>query len=151
VDPGVHSWLRTLRFEDSTAQAVFDADRVQAERQASASRGLEEALATLAAQPAYAQAVRYLRCFRGIDTLTAIGLVVELFDFGRFASPRGLMSYLGLVPTGHSTGGHPRREGGRRSSRNPTRFDLLRPESVPVESVVSPRLLSRLPPTPITH
>ena len=104
-----HSWLRTLRLEDPTTQAVFDAYRVQVEQQASACRGLEEALATLATQPAYAQAVGYLRCFRGIDTLTAIGIVVELFDFGRFDSPRGLMSYLGLVPSEHSTGGHPHR------------------------------------------
>jgi hypothetical protein len=65
--------------------------------------------------------VGYLRCFRGIDTLTAIGIVVELFDFGRFDSPRGLMSYLGLVPSEHSTGGHPRRGAITKTGNRPVR------------------------------
>jgi hypothetical protein len=107
--------------DDPTAQTVFDAYRVRVEQQESACRGLEEALATLAAQPAYAEAVGYLRCFRGIDTLTAIGIVVELFDFGRFDSPRGLMSYLGLVPSEHSTGGHPRRGAITKTGNRPVR------------------------------
>jgi transposase len=81
-----HSWLRTLRFEDPPAQAVFDAYRVQVAQQASACRGLEETLATLATQPAYAEAVGYLRCFRGIDTLTAIGIVVEWWSCSTLAA-----------------------------------------------------------------
>jgi transposase len=104
-----HTWLRTLRLDDPTAQAVFDAYRVQVEQRTETLRGLEETLTQLAQQPKYAGVVGALRCFRGVDTLTAIGLVVELFDFGRFDSPRGLMSYLGLVPSEHSTGGNPHR------------------------------------------
>jgi hypothetical protein len=34
---------------------------------------------------------------RGIDTLTAASSVAELHDFRRFANPRQLMGYLGLV------------------------------------------------------
>ena len=36
----------------------------------------------------------WLRCFRGIDTLTVILILAELHDFRRFALPRALMAYL---------------------------------------------------------
>ena len=48
--------------------------------------------------------MKHTRCFRGIDTLTAIILVCELYSFGRFGSARGLMNFLGLVPGEDSTG-----------------------------------------------
>src|SRR5205085_5595759 len=45
-----------------------------------------------------------LRCLRGADTLTAIGLCAEVGDFERFARPGQLMSYIGLVPSEFTTG-----------------------------------------------
>ena len=42
--------------------------------------------------------------FRGIATRTALGLLAEIGDFRRFASPRELMSYLGLTPCEYSSG-----------------------------------------------
>jgi transposase len=45
-----------------------------------------------------------LRALRGIDTVSAIGLVAEIGDIGRFAHPRQLMGYLGLVPSEASSG-----------------------------------------------
>ena len=45
------------------------------------------------------QQVAHLRCLRGIDTLSALGLCAEVGDFERFARPAQLMSYLGLVPS----------------------------------------------------
>ena len=45
-----------------------------------------------------------LRCLRGIDTLTAVGLCVEIGDFERFARAERLMSYVGLVPSESTTG-----------------------------------------------
>ena len=45
-----------------------------------------------------------LRCFRGIDTVTAMTILAELHDFRRFDDPRRLMAYLGLVPSEHSSG-----------------------------------------------
>jgi transposase len=53
--------------------------------------------------------VGWLRCFRGIDTLTAILILAELHDFRRFHSPRALMAYVGLVPGEASTGEKHRR------------------------------------------
>ncbi|MGH2862284.1 MAG: IS110 family transposase [Solirubrobacteraceae bacterium] len=45
-----------------------------------------------------------LRCLRGIDTLTAVGLCAEIGDFERFARAEQLMSYIGLVPSENTTG-----------------------------------------------
>ena len=50
-----------------------------------------------------------MRCFRGIDTLTAILLLAELHDVQRFPKARALMAYLGLVPGEHSSGDRHRR------------------------------------------
>jgi transposase len=48
--------------------------------------------------------VSALQVLRGIDALSAIGLVAEIGDLSRFAHPRQLMAYLGLVPSEHSSG-----------------------------------------------
>lgn len=53
------------------------------------------------------QATR-LRCLRGVDTLTAVGLCVEIGDFERFARAEQLMHYLGLVPSEDTSGEHRR-------------------------------------------
>ena len=45
-----------------------------------------------------------LRCLRGVDTLTAVGLCAEIGDFERFARAEQLMSYVGLVPCESTTG-----------------------------------------------
>jgi len=52
----------------------------------------------------YSDRVKILRCFRGIDTLTAMVLQTEVVDFSRFAGAELLMSYFGLVPSQHSSG-----------------------------------------------
>src|SRR3989441_5678252 len=52
----------------------------------------------------YREPVGWLRCFRGIDTLSAIILLAEVVDFQRFRRPRELMAYLGLVPSEYSSG-----------------------------------------------
>src|SRR5438128_2109727 len=43
--------------------------------------------------------VARLRCFRGIDTLSALVLCLEIGDWQRFARPAQLASWLGLVPS----------------------------------------------------
>jgi transposase len=48
--------------------------------------------------------VERLRCFRGIDDLTALTIAAELGDPRRFATAPSLMAYVGLVPSEHSSG-----------------------------------------------
>jgi transposase len=47
---------------------------------------------------------RRLRCFRGIDDLTALTIAAELGDPARFPSAPSLMAFVGLVPSEHSSG-----------------------------------------------
>lgn len=48
--------------------------------------------------------VAALATLRGIDFLAAVTLVTEIGDFRRFAHPRELMGFLGLVPSEFSSG-----------------------------------------------
>ena len=68
-------------------------------RSSSAAEQLETTIGELVPASPYAQTVARLRCLRGIDTLSAVGLAAEIGDFTRFERPGRLMSYLGLVPS----------------------------------------------------
>ena len=68
---------------------------------------LEAQMASLVEGSPWEQTVARLRCLRGIDTLSALGLCAEVGDFERFARPAQLMSYLGLVPSESSSGETP--------------------------------------------
>lgn len=106
---GHRLWLRSLHFEQQADQVVFDNYLQAIEHVEERLRTLEQHIESVSQLPAYAEAVGALRCFRGIDTLTAMGLVAELHDFMRFDSARGLMAFLGLVPSEFSSGGSERR------------------------------------------
>jgi transposase len=104
-----HAWLKALTWEHAAERHVVD-DYLLAIAQVQARlTNLDTQLAELAETAPYAEPVGWLRCFRGIDTLTAMIIVAELHDFRRFVTPRALMAYLGLVPTEHSSGQHTRR------------------------------------------
>ena len=71
---------------------------------------LDLAIAELAAEPPFAEVVGRLCCLRGVSTLTALGLTVELGDWTRFR-PQSLGPFLGLIPSENSSG-EKRRQGG---------------------------------------
>ena len=65
---------------------------------------VEAELAKLATSVPCAHTVARLRCMRGIDTLTALGLCAEIGEWGRFDHPDQLSAYLGIVPSEHTSG-----------------------------------------------
>jgi len=71
---------------------------------------LETAIDELIPGSPWAQTIGRLRCLRGIDTLSAVGLCAEIGDWARFPKAGHVMSYLGLVPSEDSTG-QTRRQG----------------------------------------
>jgi hypothetical protein len=99
-----------LRFDDAASETTFldylDAVETLPQRCAA----LEAALAELASVSPFATTIARLRCFRGIDTLSAAGICAEVGDFHRFAHPRLLSGYLGLVPC-ERTSDQQRRQG----------------------------------------
>jgi len=102
-------WLRGLHLEHAAQQAVFDDYCLAIDQLEERLRALEAKLAGWAKTEPYATPVAHLRCFRGIDTVTALGLVAELHDFRRFRRARQLMAYLGMVPSEDSSGERTRR------------------------------------------
>lgn len=97
-------WLRRLKFERPADQAIFDDYLLALEQLGERLHTLEAKLSQIAEQKPYREPVAWLRCFRGINTTTALSLVAELHDFRRFTSAPALMAYLGLVPSEHSSG-----------------------------------------------
>ncbi len=71
---------------------------------------IEAELEQLAASSPWAVTIARLRCLRGIDTLSALGLCAEVGEFARFEHPDGLSGYLGIVPSENTTG-QQRRQG----------------------------------------
>lgn len=67
-------------------------------------RAVETELRTLLTlEPLHARVTR-LRCFRGIDDLTALTIAAELGDPHRFPTAPSTMAFVGLVPSEHSSG-----------------------------------------------
>jgi transposase len=102
-------WLAGVRLEQPASQRAFEDYRGAVLALMIRREQLESAIArSLPASP-WAQTARRLMCLRGIDTLTAAGLCAEIGDFRRFAHPSQVMSYLGVVPSEHSSGDRRRR------------------------------------------
>lgn len=70
---------------------------------------LDKRIEEIAFSESYKEIVGRLRCLRGIDTQSAMVLATEIGDFTRFAGAEELMSYLGLVPGAHQSGGSAKR------------------------------------------
>ncbi|MDQ3938320.1 MAG: IS110 family transposase [Chloroflexota bacterium] len=98
------TWLSKVELAEAPAQATLLDYRGAVEALIHRRAQLERQIAAEIAGSAWAREVGRLRCLRGVDTLTAIGLCVEIGDFDRFAKAGQLMSYLGLVPSEHSSG-----------------------------------------------
>jgi transposase len=99
------AWLRTQRFDLPSAQRTFDEYLAQLDFGIDRLRTLDAEIATVADKEPWKPLVGRLRCLRGIDTLSALTLLVEIQDFRRFRSPRELMNFVGLVPSIHASGG----------------------------------------------
>ena len=102
-------WLRRQRFPSGPLSVVFDecyGRMVDAKTRRDA---LDKAISELAATPPYVDVVERLVCLRGVSTLTAFALTVELGDWSRFR-PESLGPFLGLTPS-ESSSGERRRQG----------------------------------------
>lgn len=97
-------WLRSQRFEWPHLQQTFEANLRACEEAEGRLECLNQQVRDLAQGKEHAVIVRYLRCLKGIDTLSAVTLAVEAQDFRRFKKAREFMSYSGLVCSEFSSG-----------------------------------------------
>jgi transposase len=96
-------WVHGQRLADSLAQAALEQMLIHLggiDRQLAA---LDARLEQIAQEQRWGWQVEKLRAFRGISTLTALGLIAEIGDFARFSHPRELASWLGMTPSEYSS------------------------------------------------
>ena len=118
-------WLSTLAFEHPAQQIVFQ-DYVDAvtdsERRLSQ---VEEQILGLVREWNLRPVVDALQAMRGIALINAVVLVAEVGDFTRFANPRQLMAYFGLIPGERSSGETVRRGGITKTGNSHARRALV--------------------------
>src|SRR5216110_1803192 len=97
-------WLGEQRFEHACEQITFDSYLHAVDLVDARIVQLERAIRETSEQQPWRELIGRLRCLRGVDTLTALGLLAEIGDFGRFTSAEQFMAFVGLVPSEHSSG-----------------------------------------------
>ena len=114
---GVHdTWLRQQRFELLGLQMAYDTAYETMLATVARRERLDKAIAVMAADSPFTPVVNRLGCLRGVSTLTAFGLAVEIGDWQRLTG-RSIGAYLGMVPTEHSSG-QSRSQGGLTKTGN---------------------------------
>lgn len=103
------AWLKKQEFEWPALRQTFSGYMRALDDGDEQMRAYDQQLADLAQTEAYRTPVRYLRCLKGIDTLSALTLIVEAQDFRRFKSAASFMSFTGLVSSEYSSGEKVRR------------------------------------------
>lgn len=97
-------WLGEQRFDHPAQQIAFEeynrAIEQAEDRRMRIERQIEALLPSWSLHPVVAS----LQALRGVSLITAVTLAAEVGDFRRFANPRQLMAWLGLVPRERSSG-----------------------------------------------
>jgi transposase len=116
------NWLASQKLEHAEQRLAFE-EMLLAMRQAQERiERLEQAIRAAVPDWSLAEVVTALMAMRGIEFISATSFLAEIGDLSRFATPRELMAYLGLVPSEASTGDTVRRgpitkTGNRRARR----------------------------------
>jgi transposase len=104
-------WLAGLKFDQAVHHLVLE-DYIAAVEAGEARRDrLTAQIEAMLPDWALAPVVAALQTMRGMALVNAATLIAELGDLTRFANPRQLMAYLGLVPCEHSSGASVKRGG----------------------------------------
>jgi transposase len=118
-------WLARVKLPQPAQQIVFQ-EYLHAVTDASLrierlERAMQDTLVDWRLRPV----VEALQALRGIQALAAMTIVAEIQDFQRFAHPRQLMAYLGLIPSEHSSGNRRRQGAITKAGNAPARRILV--------------------------
>lgn len=97
-------WLDGQRFAAEPTELAYRDGLAAIDALALRKAALDEELSRLAEDPLFWPTVARLRCFRGLDTLSALVLHLEVHDWSRFGRPAELGAWLGLVPSLEQSG-----------------------------------------------
>jgi transposase len=118
-------WLAGVKFEQAVHHIVLE-DYIAAVEAAEARRDrLTAQIEAMLPDWTLAPVVAALQTMRGMALVNAATLIAELGDLSRFANPRQLMAYLGLVPSEHSSGASVRRGGLTKAGNSAARRLLI--------------------------
>lgn len=98
-------WIRAQTFKDNNSETVLCEYIAAIDQELERIGRLDAQIEAEAKNAKIAPAVARLKALRGVGTLTAMTILSELVDLNRFASPRELMAFVGLIPSEHSSGG----------------------------------------------
>jgi transposase len=98
------SWLASQKLGHAEQRIAFEEMLLAIRQAAERIARLEEAIRAAVPDWSLCEVVTALMAMRGIDLISAAAFLAEIGDLSRFATPRELMAYLGLVPSEHSTG-----------------------------------------------
>lgn len=96
-------WLHRQHFEQVGTEYSYQADVELVELLDAHLKRLDARIAEVAATCEYAEVINALMCLRGVALTTGFGLAVEIGDWTWFTGST-IGSYLGLVPSEHSSG-----------------------------------------------
>jgi transposase len=105
------AWLNAQRFEEPLQQQAFDAARRGVAETDAHLAMLSQQVTDAAQEAPWSAVVSALRSLKGVDTLAAMTLAVEVRDFRRFPTGPSFMAYTGLVSREDSSGSRIRRMG----------------------------------------
>lgn len=131
------NWISTLRFPHPAQHVVLQESLDALSECTARVNRLTEQIQQLLPEWRMYPVVKALQALRGVSLVVSATTVAELGDLTRFDSPVELMSYLGLVPSEHSSG-----ESTRRGSITKTGNGHVR--RVLVEAAWSYRLPARI-------
>src|SRR6516165_8132984 len=118
-------WLAGLSFEQAAHHIVLEDYIVAVEAAETRRDRLTAQIEAMLPDWTLAPVVAALQTMRGMALVNAATLIAELGDLSRFANPRQLMAYLGLVPSEHSRGASVRRGGITKAGNNAARRLLI--------------------------
>lgn len=130
-------WLGDQRFDHPAQQIAFEEYNRAIEQAEDRRSRLEKQIETLLPNWSLHPVVAAIQALRGISLIAAVTIIAEVGDFRRFANPRQLMGWLGLVPRERSSGS-------TRSQGNITKAGNSRARRMLVESAWTYRLPARV-------
>ena len=99
-----HAWLRAQRWSLPALEQTYAAYLRTVDEAIARLRSIDDDIRGLLEVDVLRPRVARLRCFRGINDLTALTIAAELGDVRRFPRAPQAMAFVGLVPSEHSSG-----------------------------------------------
>jgi transposase len=98
------TWLVSQKLVHREQRIAFEEMMLAVRQAAERVARLEQAIGAAVPEWSLSKVVTALMALRGLDLVSATTFLAEIGDLSRFANPRQLMAYLGLVPGERSTG-----------------------------------------------